>query len=73
MTEDGFQVKIKGENIIDNTLLFDRIKTILPISRLMNIFNIDPHYTRFKSKLVIKDTSGAVHEGFGILEIMDLK
>ena len=39
----------------------------------MNIFNIDPHYTRFKSKLVIKDTSGAVHEGFGILEIMDLK
>ena len=73
MTEDGFQIKIQGENIIDNTLLFDRIKTILPISTLMNAFNIDPYYTRFGSKLIIKDADGVTHKGYGILEIMDLK
>ena len=73
MTEDGFQIKIQGENIIDNTLLFNRIKTVLPISTIMNIINIDPYYTRFKSKVVIKDTNGATHNGSGILEIMDLK
>jgi hypothetical protein len=45
----------------------------MPISTLMNIVNIDPHYTRFRSKLFIKDINGTLHEGFGILEIMDLK
>ena len=73
ITEDGFQIKIEGQKIIDNTLLFDRAKTPIPISPIMNFFNIDPHYTRLKSKLFIKDTINNTFEGFGVLEIMDLK
>lgn len=73
MTEDGYHIKIQGKKIIDNTLLFERVKTPLPISTIMNIINIDPHYTRFQSNLSIKDTTNRTFEGFGILEIMDLK
>ncbi len=74
ITEDGYQIKIEGKDIIDNTLLFERIKNpILPISSIMNVLNIDPHYTRFNSRLTIKDTTSSIFEGFGILEIMDLK
>ena len=73
ITEDGFQIKISGEKIIDNTLLFKRAKIPIPIDPIMNIFNIDPHYTRLESKLTIKDTSNNTFKGYGILEIMDLK
>ncbi len=73
ITENGFKIKIKGEKIIDNTLLFKRAKIPIPISPIMNIFNIDPHYTRLESKLTLKDTSNNTYYGYGILEIMDLK
>ena len=74
ITEDGYQIKIEGKDVIDNTLLFERIRNpILPISSIMNVLNIDPHYTRFNSRLTIKDKTNSIFEGFGILEIMDLK
>ncbi len=73
ITEDGFQIKIQGKKIIDNTLLFKRARTPIPISSIMNIFDIDPHYTRLESTLNIKDTSDNTFKGYGILEIMDLK
>ncbi len=73
LTTDGFLVSIKGEKIIDNTLLFDRAKTPIPLSKIMNTFNIDPHYTRFQSGLSIRDSLGNTFEGYGVLELMDLK
>ena len=33
LTTDGFLVNIKGKKIIDNTLLFDRAKTPIPLSK----------------------------------------
>ena len=73
LTTDGFLVNIKGKKIIDNTLLFDRAKTPIPLSKIMNTFNIDPHYTRFQSDLSIRDSLGNTFDGYGVLELMDLK
>ena len=73
LTTDGFLVNIKGKKIIDNTLLFDRAKTPIPLSKIMNTFNIDPHYTRFQSDLSIRDSLGNIFDGYGVLELMDLK
>ena len=39
----------------------------------MNTFNIDPHYTRFQSDLIIRDSLGNTFDGYGVLELMDLK
>ena len=73
ITTDGFQITIKGKKIIDNTLLFDRSKTPIPLSKIMNSFNIDPYYTRFQSDLEIKDNLDNYFNGYGVLELMDLK
>jgi len=79
ITVDGNKIKIQGNEIIDNADIFNRTPlpnylqwTIDLVRWGFGLFTIDPYYTRFNSdfQLSIDDST---YEGFGVLEIMDLK
>ena len=76
MTESGEKVSISGQNVIDNTNLFSRMKLLKPLAWVLKQsakqILIDPHYTRFDSELEIQLDS-LTKKGYGVLEIMDLK
>ena len=42
-------------------------------SFLFQFSNIDPYYTRYKSKVILQLPDEMRYEGEGVLEIMDLK
>ena len=72
LTIGGESVKIIGEEIIDNSELFKRMGMPWPFRFVLNQAKIDPYYTRFESNLNYSNNSQS-EEGFGVLEIMDLK
>jgi len=72
LTIGGESIKITGEEIIDNSELFKRMGMPWPFRFVLNQAKIDPYYTRFESNLNYSNKSQS-EEGFGVLEIMDLK
>ena len=79
ITIEGEKITIEGKNIIDNADMFKRaplpsyLSWVLPILKIGTKFSsIDPHYTRFESNLNIS-INDTTHQGYGVLEIMDLK
>ena len=73
ITENGFQVSIKGKDVLDNSALFKRMGMPSPFRLLMGLAKIDPFYSRFDSELSLKIGKEKPSEGFGVFEIMDLK
>ena len=73
ITENGFQVSIKGKDVLDNSALFKRMGMPSPFRLLMSLAKIDPFYSRFDSDLTLKINEEKPSEGFGVFEIMDLK
>jgi len=73
ITENGFQVKIKGKDVLDNSALFKRMGMPSPLRLLMSLAKIDPFYSRFDSDLTLKMGEKSPSRGFGVFEIMDLK
>ena len=72
ITTDNFYLEIEGTDVIENLNLFD-VNNIPLLSNLFQFSNIDPYYTRYKSKVVLQLPDGMKHEGEGVLELMDLK
>ena len=72
ITKDGRYVKISGQEVIDNTNLFKRAGLPWPIRWAMSQAKIDPYYTRFNSNLSY-ELDGNAEDGYGVLEVMDLK
>ena len=72
LTKDGKHVRISGKDVIDNSNLFNRMGMPWPIKWIMNQAKIDPYYTRFNSELEY-EVNEKSKEGFGVLEVMDLK
>ena len=72
LTTSGESIKITGEEIIDNSELFKRMGMPWPFRFVLNQAKIDPYYTRFESNLNYSKNTQS-EEGFGVLEIMDLK
>tara|TARA_B100001175_G_scaffold316851_1_gene331880 strand:- start:333 stop:1448 length:1116 start_codon:yes stop_codon:yes gene_type:complete len=72
LTTGGEIIKITGEEIIDNSELFKRMGMPWPFRFVLNQAKIDPYYTRFESNLNYSKNAQS-EEGFGVLEIMDLK
>ena len=72
LTTGGEIIKITGEEIIDNSELFKRMGMPWPFRFVLNQAKIDPYYTRFESNLNYSKNTRS-EEGFGVLEIMDLK
>lgn len=72
LTNDNFYLEIEGVEVIENLYLFDVHKTPF-IPFLFSLSNIDPYYTRFKSKVTLKLPNQNPMIGEGVLEIMDLK
>ena len=67
-------VTFRGDRVIDETNLFDRIKTPLPMKFLFDISGIDPTYTRFYgSTFLTMNEFDDTLKGNGILEFMDLR
>ena len=73
LTEDGILVSIEGKKLIDNSEIFKRMNLPSPIRWVMNKSGIDPYYSRFKSNVELSENNNYLGNGFGILEIMDLK
>ena len=73
ITENGFQVKIKGKDVLDNSALFKRMGMPSPLRLLMSLARIDPFYSRFDSDLTLKMGEKSPSRGFGVFEIKDLK
>ena len=73
ITDDGFQIMIKGKEVLDNSALFKRMGMPTPFRMLMSLAKIDPYYSRFDSDLTIKIKDDNPSKGFGVFEIMDLK
>ena len=73
LTEDGILVSIEGKKLIDNSEIFKRMNLPSPIRWVMNKSGIDPYYSRFKSNVELSENGNYLGNGFGILEIMDLK
>ena len=72
ITTDNFYLEIEGTEVIENLYLFDLHKTpIIPF--LFSFSNIDPYYTRYKSKVMLQLPDETIYKGQGVLEIMDLK
>ncbi len=72
MTRDQYYIEVDGYEYIENLALFD-ISNIPIVPSLFKLSNIDPHYTRFKSKIKLELPNGNRFEGDAVLEIMDLK
>jgi len=72
LTKDDYNIEIEGTDVIENLHLFDVVK-IPFLKKVMNIRNIDPYYTRYKSKVYLKLPNDSIITGDGVLEIMDLK
>ena len=72
LTKDGDNVIISGKDVIDNSDLFKRMGLPWPIRIVMRQAKIDPYYTRFNSDLRY-EFKGTVENGYGVLEVMDLK
>ena len=72
ITRHGRYVKISGQEVIDNTNLFKRAGLPWPIRWAMSQAKIDPYYTRFNSNLSY-ELDGNTEDGYGVLEVMDLK
>ena len=72
LTDYGRYVKISGQDVIDNTNLFKRAGLPWPIRLAMSQAKIDPYYTRFDSELRYEFDEGT-EDGYGVLEVMDLK
>ena len=72
LTENGRHVKISGQDVIDNTNLFKRAGLPWPIRLALSQAKIDPYYTRFDSELRYEFDEGT-EDGYGVLEVMDLK
>ena len=73
ITEDGYRLKIEGENVLENITIFKRMGLPFPIRYGMSLSKIDPYYSRYDSKLTLIDKKGNKTEGFGVYEIMDLR
>jgi len=74
ITEDGYRLKIKGKNVLENITIFKRMGLPFPIRYGMSLSKIDPYYSRYNSKLTLIDKEGnKTEEGFGVYEIMDLR
>ena len=73
ITEDGYRLKIEGENVLENITIFKRMGLPFPIRYGMSLSKIDPYYSRYDSKLTLIDKDGNKTEGFGVYEIMDLR
>jgi hypothetical protein len=73
LTEEGILVSIEGNTLIDNSEIFKRMNLPSPIRWAMNKTGIDPYYSRFKSNVKLSKNGVHLGNGFGILEIMDLK
>ena len=72
ITTENFYLEIEGTEVIENLYLFDLHKTpIIPF--LFSFSNIDPYYTRYKSKVMLQLPDETIYKGQGVLEIMDLK
>ena len=72
ITKDNFYLEIEGMDVIENLNLFD-VNNIPLLSNLFQLSNIDPYYTRYKSKVILQLPNGISYEGEGVLELMDLK
>ena len=72
LTKDNYYLEIDGYEVIENLELFE-INNIPLIPSLFKLSNIDPHYTRFKSNVILELPNGEMVSGDGVLEIMDLK
>ena len=59
-------------DVIDNTNLFKRAGLPWPIRLAMSQAKIDPYYTRFDSELRY-ELDEVTEDGYGVLEVMDLK
>lgn len=73
ITTDNIQISIEGNKIIDNSDIFERMSVPKPLRWIMYQSKIDPYYTRFSSTLSILTPDKKKLEGYGVLEIMDLK
>ena len=72
ITKDDFYLEIEGKEVIENLYLFD-VNNIPLLPNLFQFSNIDPYYTRYKSKVKLELPNQESFEGEGVLEIMDLK
>ena len=72
ITKDDYYLEIEGYEVIENLELFE-INNIPLIPSLFRLSSIDPHYTRFKSNVLLELPNGEEISGDGVLEIMDLK
>ena len=72
LTNDKFYLEIEGIDVIENLYLFDvHNNPVIPF--LFQLSDIDPYYTRYKSKVILQLPDETLYEGEGVLEIMDLK
>ena len=72
ITTDDFYIEIEGTEVIENLYLFD-VNNIPVLPNLFQFSDIDPYYTRYKSKVKLQLPNEAILTGEGVLEIMDLK
>ena len=72
LEEFPIYLEIEGMDVIENLNLFD-VNNIPLLSNLFQLSNIDPYYTRYKSKVILQLPNGISYEGEGVLELMDLK
>ena len=72
ITTDDFYIEIEGTEVIENLYLFD-VNNIPVLPNLFQFSNIDPYYTRYKSKVKLQLPNEEILTGEGVLEIMDLK
>ena len=72
LTTDEFYLEIEGTEVIENLGLFE-VNNIPIVPSLFKLSNIDPYYTRYKSKVTLQLPNGQEYNGNGVLEIMDLK
>ena len=72
ITTDDFYIEIEGTEVIENLYLFD-VNNIPVLPNLFQFSDIDPYYTRYKSKVKLQLPNEATLTGEGVLEIMDLK
>ena len=74
ITKDDFYLEIEGKEVIENSLVKRHFILIgNPPIFLFQFSNIDPYYTRYKSKVKLELPNQESFEGEGVLEIMDLK